>query len=148
MINSQNNFFSALKILIERLKDVDFALIGTFNLSIQGIDMSPNDLDILTEEAGIYKIGEIFDSPIVQANSGPWKEVGFMIGDVEVQATSVADNPLRPMDFKKHIILIEKEGVQIPCMSLESELDFYKKAGREKDKLKVGLIESRLKLQK
>lgn len=148
MINSQNNFFSALKILIERLKGVDFALIGTFNLSIQGIDVSPNDLDILTDEAGIYKIGEIFDGPIVQANSGPWKETEFIIGDVEVQATSTQNNPLRPMDYKKHIISIEKEGIQIPCMSLESELDFYKKAGREKDKLKVGLIESRLKLQK
>ncbi len=145
MINSHNNFFSALKILIERLKGVDFALIGTFNLSVQGIDVSPNDLDILTDESGIYKIGGIFSSPVVQADHGQWNEVRFVIGSVEVQATSTQGNPLRSMDFKKYIISIKKEDIQIPCMSLESELEFYLKSGREKDKIKVYLIESHLK---
>ena len=132
----------ALKIILEKLSDVKFALVGSFNLQTQGIDLTVHDLDLLTDDEGLEKIVEIFASRI--NDFGPYKSTGFMLAGTEVQAVSNTGNPIRLPDFKKYIVLVEKDGLKVPCMSLESELYFYTNAGREKDKLKAGLIKEKM----
>jgi len=137
-------FLKVLKILLKKLGGIDFALLGTFNLSLQGIKIIPGDLDLLTDDEGIEKISQIFKSTVVKEKEVGYKETQFQIKGIEVHVVSNKKNPLRPQNFKKHLVWIEKEGLKIPCMSLESELSFYRQARREKDRGKVRLIQERL----
>lgn len=142
--NQVEDFFEALKILLAKLEGVDFALLGSYNLFIQGIKVTPRDVDLLTDDEGIRKIGQTFDSEVIKKPENHYKETQFLIGKVEVHVVSCKNNPLHPDDFKKYIIWIEKENLKIPCMSLTSELAFYHGAGREKDRKKTLLLQERL----
>ena len=47
----------ALVLIANRLKNVNYALIGSCNLALQGINVQTiNDIDILTDKLGIYLI--------------------------------------------------------------------------------------------
>lgn len=137
----------ALKIILEKLSqevgDVKFALVGSFNLQTQGIDLTVKDLDLLTDDEGLEKIAKVFTSRV--DDFGPYKSTGFMLAGTDVEVVSCTGNPYRLPDFQKYIVTIEKDGLKVPCMSLESELYFYTNAGREKDKFKVGLIKEKMK---
>lgn len=133
----------ALIIILEKLKGIKFALIGSFNLSLQGVQIEPHDLDILTDDEGIAEISKIFSSKIFAENE--YKETEFKIGDTEVHVVSSQKNPLRPDDLEKFIIEVDNDGLKIPCASLESEMSFYERSGRAKDLGKVKLIEDYLK---
>jgi len=135
----------ALRILLEKLKGIDFALIGTFNLFLQGVKVSPHDLDILTDDEGMDKISRIFGSKITLEKEDRYKETKFKIGDTEVHVVSNKNNPLRPQDFRKQIVWVKKGDLEVPCMSLESELRFYQQVGRSKDRGKIDLIQAALK---
>lgn len=140
MDEKPQNFFKVLKILLQKLKNIDSALLGTFNLFIQEINVVPRDLDLLTDDEGIEKISQIFGSKITKEKEDHYKETFFQIENIEVHVVSNKNNPLRSKNFKKQIVWIEKEELKIPCMSLESELLFYQQASREKDREKVQLI--------
>lgn len=133
----------ALEILIERLKDMEYGLIGSYNLKFQGVEIEPHDLDILTNDEDIQKIAKIFSSQIKVSNG--YKETEFKINNIDVHIVSCVNNPLRPNDLTKEIVRLEKDDLKIPCVSLQSEINFYSKSGREKDILKVDLIKSALK---
>jgi len=135
-------FFGVLRILIEKLKGIDFAVLGSYNLYLQGIKINPKDLDLITDDNGIHKIIDIFGSSIA-TNEGKYKETEFEINDVEIHVVSNINNELRP-PFRNNIIWLEKDNLKIPCMSLESELSFYEKINREKDKGKAELIKQKL----
>lgn len=50
-----------LQILCARLsnQDVAWVLVGSTSLALQRVDVTPRDIDILTDEAGAYKINEL-----------------------------------------------------------------------------------------
>lgn len=143
MNEKPQNFFKVLRILLQKLKGLNFALVGTFNLFVQEIKVTPRDLDLLTDDKGIEKISQLFGSLITKEKEDHYKETSFHIKNVEVHVVSNKNNPLRPKNFKKHIVWIEKEELKIPCISLQSELLFYQQSGREKDRGKVRLIKER-----
>lgn len=132
-----------LKLLLKKLHDVKFVVIGTYNLQIQNIDIELHDLDILTDDQGFEKIVQSFNSKIIVQNG--YKETNFVINNIDIQVASNQNNPLRPTNFKDQIVVIEKDGLKIPCMTLGSELYFYSHANREKDRLKIDLIKAKLK---
>ena len=130
------NYFKmeqALRTILEKLEDIDFALLGTFNLSLQGIEITPHDLDLLTDDEGVDKIGKIFASTITEEKEDHYKETKFYVSGVEVHVVSSENNSLRPRNFQRETIWIQKGDLKIPCMSLKSELQFYQQAGRAKD---------------
>ncbi|MFH1863519.1 MAG: hypothetical protein ABIJ85_01220 [bacterium] len=63
------DFFKALEVLLKKLEGIDFALLGTFNLFLQGIKIEPHDLDLITDNKGIRKIAGIFRSKITKNDS-------------------------------------------------------------------------------
>lgn len=132
----------ALEIILNKLDGVKFALVGSFNLQTQGIDIKANDLDLLTDDENIEKIAQIFGSKVT--NERIFKETNFMINKEYVQVVSNQNNDLRVRDLDSEIIIVEKNGMKIPCMSLESELYFYSNSGREMDKLKPKLIKAKI----
>jgi hypothetical protein len=135
----------AFKKIVEKLEDIDFAFIGTANLKLQGIDIEPEDIDIISNDENLIKIAKIFGSKVY--NRRGFKESDFQIESHDVHVASFEGNSLREDAFK-NIIYVKKYGLKIPCMPLESDLEFYRKANRVKDKGKISLIEQKLNNKK
>ncbi|HPA25555.1 MAG TPA: hypothetical protein PLK76_02225 [bacterium] len=57
----ENNLklYSILKKISEKLQDVNYALIGSINLYLQGLKTEPRDIDILTTSEDIIRIDNI-----------------------------------------------------------------------------------------
>ncbi|KKR43638.1 MAG: hypothetical protein UU51_C0016G0008 [Microgenomates group bacterium GW2011_GWC1_41_20] len=135
-------FYETLVILLRKLDKVEFAILGSYNLYLQGINIIPNDLDLITDDRGMSKIGKIFKSKIVLNESG-YKETEFNINNVEVHVVSNINNKFRP-PFRNDIVWLEKDDLKVPSMSLVSELSFYEKINRGKDKGKIELIQEKI----
>lgn len=130
-----------LGIILEKLKGVEFAVIGTANMKLQGIEIEPKDIDLVTDDFGVEKIAKIFNCKVSESRG--FKETDFNINDMEIHAASMTTNPLRNDNFRKPV-WVKKWGLKIPCMPLESDLDFYQKANRSTDKEKIRLIREKL----
>lgn len=141
---TSGKFFQALKILLPKLEGegVDFVLIGSFNLFVQGIEIEPEDIDLLADDAGIEKVSQVFGSQTNREEPEGYKQTEFVVDGIKVHAVSNKNNPLRPAGFQRQVVWLEKEGLKIPCLSLESELAFYQKVDRAKDHEKVQLIKA------
>lgn len=134
-----------IELLISKLSDVDFALLGSLNLKFQGVsEIEPRDIDFLTDDQGIKEVSRIFDSKIFKDNEDEYLETIFEIDNIEVHFVSNNSNSIRPINFMDYVVNVKKYGIDIPCMSLKSELEAYKKMNREKDKVKIDLIEKYL----
>lgn len=46
--------------------DVSWAIDGSTSLALQGIDLNPHDIDILTDSMGAYRIQEAYRSSIIK----------------------------------------------------------------------------------
>ncbi len=118
------------------------ALIGSLNLAVQGIDISFADVDFLTDDQGVEEFARL-------VGAKPTSTYGFLecwgeYEGVAVNATSYQNNSLRQPLTKNKVRVVSVQGERINCLSLETELMFYEKAGREKDIKKVDLIRSHL----
>lgn len=127
--------------ILEKLKGINLALVGTVNMNFQGIEIEPNDIDFVTDDYGIEKIAKIFFSNITD-NDG-YKETEFALRGSKVHFISKTTNPLR-MDDSINPIFIRKWDLEIPVMPLEYELEFYKKLNTSKAEVKVSLIKEKL----
>jgi hypothetical protein len=82
-----------LTILAEKLESskTSWAITGSTSLALQGLDIVPHDIDILTDEEGAYAIAELFREHIVSPVSfkkSPKYESHFgalRIEDVDVE---------------------------------------------------------------
>lgn len=131
--------------LLEKLVSVNFCFVGSYNLFLQGIEIVPHDIDLLTDDEGIDKISFIYDAPVKKEEGREYKEVEFFVDGIKIHVVSNQGSILLPESFDNEVILVEKNKLKIPCISLSAELLFYKKCNREKDKQKVELIEKFLK---
>ena len=133
-----------LKILVEKLQGIKFALIGSADLEFQGINIEARDIDLLVDNEGIEKIANIFNSTLIKNAEKGYLETKFHINNVEIHCVSNILNPLRPIDILDSSVLIEKNGIKIFCMPLKTELEFYKYLNRDKDQKTIKLIEEKL----
>jgi hypothetical protein len=81
-----------LVILAEQLESskTSWALTGSTSLALQGVDLVPNDIDILTDEAGAYAIAKLFSEHVlvpVSFKKSPKYESHF--GRLEIEGVSV-----------------------------------------------------------
>lgn len=147
------NFIDTLKLVSNRLTSNGFiwAIIGSTNLALQGIDVSPRDLDIISTMDVLPKIKSIFQEYEVaeieergSAISGSYWRVVMHINGIEIEVLGEKENGIyvdRLLAGNK--IEISLDGVNISCLALESELQAYRDTGRQN---KVDLIESFLSL--
>ena len=138
MVN--NEFLSVLAIVESRLEGVvDWAVVGSANLSLQGIEIDPNDLDIAVRFEDLEKIKKIFSdfdcSNVVEIESKSGKpvwELQIVIHSVGIQFNGEKEEGIYIDDVKnKSWIYVEKNGVKIPCLKLESELKAYGEMNRQ-----------------
>jgi len=149
-------FFPALKIVIVKLLNADliYAFTGSFNHFLQGVLVYPKDLDIITTTSGAYVIDQLLN----EYNTRPVKfeetqylrsHYGcFLIEDSILEVMGNVENKVdtkwqKHIDWKYNMVNVKTQGLNVPCLSLEYELEIYKKL-----KLldRVSLIEDRLNL--
>lgn len=134
-----------LKIIIQiakRIDDLNYALIGSANLAIQGIELTPRDIDIITDEIGIdefdkrfskFRVKEKFYDETDGRNS--WRAF-YKIDGVEIEVLQNVNNLYRPKNEFNNTVMFNLNGQKIKCSSLQSELFAYEKMGRD-DKVKL-----------
>ncbi len=147
MINKK--FKEAIRLICIRLrgKKINWAVIGTTNLALQGIKIKPNDLDIVVNRNSLKTIADLFNNFIVQPikkqtsaikDIPDFYELKLKIKriDVHVSGEERGSLFLRGMKNKK---MIRLENVNVPCLSLKSGMEVYLKMGR---KSRVKLIKN------
>ena len=150
MINK--DFKKAIKIITERLKKnrIKWAVIGSTNLALQGMRITPRDLDVVVTLSDLKNIPKIFSEypasrikKLKSITEEPAWEVKIEIGDVKVQILGEKEsgeyvNKL----LKSRITYLEVDGIKVPCFTLETEADAYSETNREE---KAKLIKKFLK---
>lgn len=118
------------------LEGVDYAFIGSANLYIQGLDVSPRDIDIFTTVDGIHEIDRLLseyrtkDIYFDETEGRNSFRSFYSMDGVEIEVLGNRNNLYRTIDSLKHKKLIATKGVYLPCVSLEDELETYTKMGR------------------
>jgi hypothetical protein len=96
----------ALLAFLERVDGVDWWLTGSGALAVRGVEVSPRDLDVITDAAGVQRLGELFADALVEpvfASDGwvaRWWGRAFLGARVEwvAEVASSVDDP-DPVDF-------------------------------------------------
>jgi hypothetical protein len=122
--------------------DVNWVVTGSVGFALQGVPVSPDDLDIQTDEAGAYEIERLFSEFVVRkvafssaerirSHFGVLSVDGVtveLMGDIQKKRDDGSwDNPV---DLDRHKRVVEIEGISVPVLSLEYECDAYKRLGR------------------
>lgn len=134
-----------LHTIITRLADADvvWALTGSMGLAVSGIPVEPHDIDIQTDEAGVYEFARLFADHMVQPPT--FRETShtqsymarFVIDGVEVEVmgdmrhraeddSGWDDYP----DLEKLRLFVQVGGMRAPVLPLEFEEEAYRRMGR------------------
>ncbi len=134
-------FKKTIKIIHKRLEDnkIKWALVGSTNMQLQGMDVQPHDLDVVVQLKDLEKTREIFSDYNASAvkelkplTDEPAWEVRMKIDDVEVQIFSQSDTGEYVSKLlTDKLTKIKLENVEIPCFTLEAEAQTYAETNRE-----------------
>lgn len=141
-----SGMLSALRVIYKHLegKDICWTVMGSVSLALQGVDVSPNDIDILTDKHGAFKIGALLTEYEVKPVSfGRTDLFESFYGIYEIEGKKVEvmgdlrvrlDGTWVPLSDR----LISPKTVQvgsmiIPVSSLHEQQQFYEKLNRKKD---------------
>jgi len=123
--------------------DVNWAITGSFSLFLRGIQIVPNDIDIITDKNGAYKIEKQFQNFVYQ--NIHFKEIEnirsyfgvLLIDDIKIEIMGdienkfVSKNDWKPRsDWYLHKEFVIFDKTTFPVLSLEYECDVYLKIGR------------------
>lgn len=136
----QDNFRSALAILATQLaaRNIVWAIVGSTNMALQGMDVTPHDIDIATHVSNLPRIRKLFagyqTSAIkeLQTVYEPAWEITCQIDDVEVQFLGEHDTGEYVSKLlAKRVTHVPLDDVVIPCLTLDAEAQAYAETGRE-----------------
>ena len=147
-----DELLEAIKILTIKLKGVRLTLIVSANLAVHGIEINPKDIYVLTDSKEITKIKSVlkeYEKKLFSyGEKGLFKSylAEYKINKIKVEI--MADFEVKRKnkwislsDRLNNLNIIKLNVVEIPVSSLDEQLKGYKKLGRDKDKLKIKLIE-------
>lgn len=137
-------YLNILRKLYIRLEntDINWVITGSLGFALQGVPIHPNDIDIQTDKAGAYEIERCFSDFIVEkvafssarrirSHFGIISIDGVRVeimGDIQKQL--VDGTWEAPVDLNCYKQMVEIKDMQIPVLSLDYELQAYKKLGR------------------
>lgn len=139
-------FVEAIKIIDEKLnqKGIKWALVGSTNLALQGMNVTPRDLDILINYPNLEAVKFIFLDynpskikelkPFIKGQQA-W-EVRAIINNTEVQFFSEKNGEYARKLHANRLITIKLNNINIPCFSLKDEAQIYAETNR-KDKAEI-----------
>ncbi|HBY97811.1 MAG TPA: hypothetical protein DEP84_28370 [Chloroflexi bacterium] len=137
-------FLQVLHTIHERLSDsaVSWALTGSLGFALQGVPVEPHDIDIQTDEVGAYAIEERLSEWVSsRVNFSSTERIrshfgALTIGGIRVEIMGAIQKRLEdgtwedPVDLACHKRIVEVEGMRVPVLSLEYEVQAYRKLGR------------------
>lgn len=121
--------------------DINWVVTGSTSFCLQGVPVSPNDIDIQTDDKGAYRIEELFRDRVI-------KEVEFsstdrirshfgalMIHGILVELMGAVQKFYDgewepPIDIDAHKKSVSVEGMEIPVLELAYESLAYRRFGR------------------
>jgi hypothetical protein len=151
---------SALKIIYERLKKgkINWVLVGSVNLALQGIKIRTKDIDILTDTKGAFKANKLLKEYEVEPVKLEWwklknRKILSYFGKLKIKGIKVEifanKEGGKKQKFLKRELLFRKfikfKGMKLPVAPLEEELKVYRQLGREKDLIRIKKIKEALK---
>ena len=122
--------------------DVNWVVTGSVGFALQGVPVSPGDLDIQTDKAGAYEIERLFPESVARRVALSTAENirshfgALLIDGVEVEIMGDIQKKRDdgswddPVDLDHHKRVVEIEGIRVPVLSLEYESRAYKRLGR------------------
>lgn len=149
------NFTNTLKIISQRFSENDilWAIVGSTNLALQGLDISPRDLDIIVTIENLAKMKNIFPEyevfDIEEMNSkvtGSYWRTLMKINGIEIEILGEKDKGIyahRLLAGQKTEVSLD--GFSVFCLALEAEMKAYQETGRQN---RVEIIEKFLSSKK
>ena len=141
---NKDTYINILTKFLEENDSVELYLLGSGNLLLQGINVLPNDIDLITDKNSVKKLSEKYKTNLA-VNEVGYVETEIPYNGSEVHIVSNDNNPLRPSDLKANSTSINTNDLLIYGLTLESERLAYQEMGRPKDNDKVELINNLLK---
>lgn len=133
-----------IQIIFEKLNKttIRWAFTGSTNMALQGLMVTPNDIDIQTDEEGAYKIAELFseyvdepvhfwDSEIMKSHYGKLNINGIQVEIMGAVQKKLEDGSYEePVILGKHYMTVVYIKMKLPVLDLEYERDAYQILGR------------------
>lgn len=148
----------ALKTIKERIgeEDIRWVIVASTSLALQGVDIEPKDIDILTDKEGAFQINillkEYETKPVSFGRFDPFRSyfgkfeingIGVeVMGDLE---TRINDRWVRISHRLNEPKVIKLGDFNIPVSCLQEHLEAYVTIGRENDKIKIEKIRETLR---
>jgi hypothetical protein len=142
-----------LRLLCKGLEthDVRWVLAGSLSLALQGVNVEPHDIDLLTDRQGAFRINAMLKKYEKKAvDYAETEKVSSFFGVFEIQGVKVeVMGDYRERQGTKWVSLskrlanpktIEVDGIRIPVSSLEDQLVSYRRLKRPKDAEKIRKI--------
>lgn len=152
---------NVLKFVAEDLKNkgIRWVLVGSLSLALQGVDIEPKDIDILTTKDDALRLNKLWEQyKIKDVSFGETEHFRsyhgkFRINDVNIEVMGDLEEKIEGkwVSLNKRIespVFVNVLGIQVPVSSLEEQLSSYEKSKRQKDILRVKKIHEALAKQK
>lgn len=143
----------AIGFLNRRLRDsrIRWVIIGSTSLAIQGVKVSPNDIDVLTDRDGAFKIAKLLEKYQVRRlafrRSGRFESyfAEYRIEGIKVQVAGDMRIRYRGswtslLGRLKSTRKVSVGGLMTPVSPLRAQLLSYEKLGRRDDLIKIRKI--------
>jgi hypothetical protein len=150
---SDDAYREAVCRLADDLPDgVTWAVAGSANLALQGVDVEPEDVDVVCDESGAYTIEAAFSdasTELVRYREDPDAGIASHYGALELEGVRVEivgdvhyrvedgdsdgdDTEWVPAaDVAEEREFVTVEGRDVPVMPLEAEREGYAELGRD-----------------
>lgn len=132
-----------LRLIIERVGDatVDWALTGSTGMAVQGMPCDVHDIDIQTDRAGAYQLGDLLEdfvvvpvrhleSASIRSYLGEYEVLGVQVEIMGAIEKLVAGTWEPPVDVGEHRRWQDLDGLVLPVLDLEYEVEAYTKMDR------------------
>lgn len=139
MIPSEN--VNAILTLHNKLLGIDWRLIGSSNLALQGVDIEAKDVDISIKVEAIQAVQKALQEYCIKQieythNNGYSSYFGHFTIEgvqVDVMAGSVQKDGVKTSEDSQNVkpVFVKVDGIFIPCVDLNTEYDAYISMGRK-----------------
>jgi len=138
------SYSKAMRITYKSLQDrsVNWVVTGSFSFALQGVPVTPRDIDLQTDLVGAMAIEQLLSKYVVQkVKFSTGEKIRSHFGELSINGVKVeimGDVQKRnedgswekPLDLDEHKQFVEFRGMTIPVLALEYEYEAYMKLGR------------------
>jgi hypothetical protein len=134
---NDKKFYDILKVLDEKINGLlNYRIEGSGGLKINGMNVVPNDIDVVVDEVAYEKLKKSFKEFIIRERRVEYK--GSLVFECEVLDEEVEfwlydEVEKRMLD---RVLLKDFEGLKFKVLSLNAAIEFYSMIGRN-DKVKM-----------